>query len=259
MNVFNRIVVILGILIWLFLVLVLMVRPLDATSYVRGWLTYFEQALGDLNFFYIYLGSLAGLELILLILLWLEIRKRRHKTVRIKTSGGGRAELGTQSVAQSLEYRIDELAGVRKVDTKIKSRGRDVEVTIDLDTSPSVNIPVLTDQIMDLAHEIVEKQLGVRIHGRVNLRVRHEPYPRGTMPATGSMGTEPIVPPGRATPKEEPAPAPVSRIESPTPEPAAPAPSLSLSAQPSAEEEPTSVSAEADADSTEDTERSSGW
>ncbi|MBC7237893.1 MAG: hypothetical protein H5T69_18780, partial [Chloroflexi bacterium] len=105
MNVFNRIVMIIGILIWLFLILFLMIRPEDAISYLRSGLQLLEENAFDPDFFYIYLGILAALELILLILLWLEIRRTRRKTVRIKTQSGSSAELQIQSVAQSLEYR----------------------------------------------------------------------------------------------------------------------------------------------------------
>ncbi|MBC7236858.1 MAG: hypothetical protein H5T69_13545 [Chloroflexi bacterium] len=119
-----------------------------------------------------------------------------------------------------MEYRIDELPGVRSANTHIVSRGRDVDVAIDLDTSPSVNIPVLTDQIVNLAHEIVEKQLGVKIHGKVNIRVRHEPYPRGTMPTTVPLGEEPIVPPGR--------------VQAPAPALSTPAPAASIRSEPRA-------------------------
>ena len=211
MRVFNRIVMIIGILLLLFVALVLMIRPLEAVDWLRMGLNYLEESIFDATFFNIYLAVLAGIVLLLLILLWLEIRRPRRKTVRIKTQGGGTAELSTQSVAQSLEYRIDELAGVRNVETHVKSRGRNVEIDIDLDTSPSVNIPVLTDQVMDLAREIVEKQLGVPIHGGVNLRVRHEPYPRGTMPVSGAMGDDALVPPGRS--RSKPASAPPTEAE----------------------------------------------
>jgi hypothetical protein len=87
---------------------------------------------------------------------------------------------------------VDELAGVRKVKTRITSRGKDVDVALDLDTSPSVNIPVLTDQIIGLCHDIVEGQLGIQIHGRPILNIKHEPYPRGTMPSTRPLGNEPV-------------------------------------------------------------------
>ena len=220
MNVLNRILMVLAILLGLFVVLFVMIRPVDAVDLVRANLDYFAQGLFDDQFFFIFLAATGALEFVLLVLFWLELRRPRRKTVRVKTKGGGTAQLGVQSVAQSLEYRIDELAGVRKVRPSITSRGRDIRVAIDLDTSPSVNIPVLTDQIMDLCHDIVERQLGVRIHGKVQINVRHEPYPRGTMPPKAPMGEKSITPPpammqpaapepvvAKATPEEvEPAP-----------------------------------------------------
>ncbi len=200
MRVFNRVVMILSILVWIALVVYVMILPLDAVYYARTGLDYFEKRIFDDQFFYTFLASGGGLLLILLLLFWLEIRRVRRKTVRVKTKGKGNAHLGIQSVAQSLEYRIDELAGVRKVEPRITSRGRDVEVALDLDTSPSVNLPVLTDQIMRLCHDIIEGQLGIKIRGKVNINISHEPYPRGTMPSTQPLGVEPVVSPPTVAP-----------------------------------------------------------
>jgi hypothetical protein len=215
MNIFNRIVMIIAILLLLSIALALIIMPLEVISLLRTGLDNLEQSIFDPTFYNIYLGVLALIVLLLLIWLWLEIRRRYRKTVIIKTQGGGSAELGTQSVAQGLEYRIDELAGVQNVVTHVNSRGRDVDVSIDVDTSPSVNIPVLTDQILALTREVVEKQLGVPIHGRVHLRVRHQPYPRGTMPVSGAMGDEALVPPGRPRPTPPTPPAERRRPEVP--------------------------------------------
>ena len=207
MNAFNRIVMVLGILLWLAVAVCLMLYPLEAVDLARANLDYFKEAIFGDQFFLMFLIGLGVFALFLVILLWLEVRRPRRKSVRITTKGGGAAQLGVESIVQSLEYRIDELAGVRKVSTDIQSRGRDVAVGVDLDTSPSVNIPVLTSQIVDLCHDIVEGQLGVKIHGKVQIRVTHEPYPRGTMPPTGPLGEEAVnapkqmvtAPPARGT------------------------------------------------------------
>jgi hypothetical protein len=169
-----------------------MIRPLQAVDLARAGLRYFEDGLFEEQFFYIFLAVTGGLELILLILLWLELRRHRKKSVRVDIEGGGRAKLSTSSVAQSLEYRIDELPGVREVKPKIKSRGKNVDVIIDLDTSPSVNIPVLSAKVVELCRDILEGQLGVNIHGKVQVNVKHEPYPRGTMPSTEPFGEEAV-------------------------------------------------------------------
>lgn len=213
MNVFNRIVMVLLVLCLFALVATLLVLPIQSVGFVRTYLDVFEMWVPGEQAFLIFLLGGAIILLLLFVLFILEVRNPRRKTVRIKTKGGGKAQLGIESVAQNLEYRIDELAGVRKVKPRISSRGRDVVVRIQLDTSPSVNVPVLTDQIIDLCHDIIETQLGVKIHGKVEVDVRHEPYPRGTMPATGPLGPEPIQqPPMQSEPGSgpeftEPAPA----------------------------------------------------
>jgi len=181
-NTFNRIVMVLGILFWIAVVTYVVLLPLDAVGVARLGLDVFEQSLFDDQFFTTFLAVSGGILFLMLVLLVLELRRPRRRTVRIKTQGRGNAQLDVESVTQSLEYRVDELAGVRQVRTHIRSRGKDVDVSLDLDTSPSVNIPVLTDQVVSLAQDIVEGQLGLKIHGQVRVNIKHEPYPRGTMP-----------------------------------------------------------------------------
>jgi hypothetical protein len=219
MNVFNRVVMILCVILWLAAVALLLLDPLLAVQWARTGLDFFEQAIFDAQVYLYFVIALAVLAFILLVVLWAEVHRARRKSVRIKTSGAGKAQLGINSIVQSLEYRIDELAGVRRVHPRINSHGRDVEVAIDLDTSPSVNVPVLTGQIVDLCRDIVEGQLGVKIRGKVQVNIKHEPYPRGTMPPTGPLGEEamgapPMAAGKQATPASTPA-QPVAHIQPP--------------------------------------------
>jgi len=195
-NVFNSIMMTLLILLLIVLVVYVMVLPSAAHYSATEGLKVYEQDIvnGNLPYTWFLVGG-AAILLLLLVLFVLEVRKPRRKAVRIKTQAGGSARLDITSVAQSLEYRVDELAGVRQVKTRITSRGKDVDVELDLDTSPSMNIPVLTDQVIALCHDIVEGQLGIQIHGRPVINIKHEPYPRGTMPSTKPLGGAELVAP----------------------------------------------------------------
>ena len=190
MNAFNRIVMILSILLWIALVVFTMLDPLSVIYFASDNLDYYEQAIFDEQSFYVFIAGSGVLLLVLLVLLWLEIRRRRYKTVRIRTKGRGTGELSIESVVQSLEYRVDELPGVRKVRPRVTSRGRDVGIALDLDTSPTVNIPVLTEQVVKLCEDVVEGHLGLKVHGRVRVSITHQPYPRGAMPVAEQVGTE---------------------------------------------------------------------
>ena len=182
MNIFNRIVMILLILLLLALVILIMILPVTVGDVALGGVATFQELIQSYQFFTIMLLFCGLLIIFLLLLLWLELRRPQIKTVRLNLAKDGDVQLGVQSVAQSLEYRIDELAGVRKVETQVLSHGRDVTVKLNLDTSPAVDVPALSEQVVELARRIVEEQLGLRIRGKVHINIRHEPYPRGTMP-----------------------------------------------------------------------------
>jgi len=193
-NIFNRIVMVVLLLVLIVLVALMLIRPDIVSDAATRSVNYVTEGIRD-NWFYQWFLLIGGaVLLLLLVLLVLELRKPRRKLVRIKTQEGGTARMDISSVAQSIENRVDELAGVRKVKTRITSRGKNVDVAVDLDTSPSVNIPVLTDQIIALTHDIVEGQLGIQIHRRPVINIKHEPYPRGTMPSTKPLPPEPVAP-----------------------------------------------------------------
>lgn len=225
MNTFNRIVIVVLLLALMALVVGLLLAPFDLLRI--GKLTL--QALEDLllyapTFYPWYVGVLVALLVLFLVVFYLEIRKTRKRTVLIQSGSDGLAYIDVQSVVNSLAYRIDELPGVRDVRPRIISYGKNVKVIVDLHTSPTVNVPAITAQIVNLAHEIVESQLGVKIRGKVRVNVTHEPFPRGTL-APGALApaaaeTLPTSAAGPAQPVEQPPAAAVSpSTETPSEEP----------------------------------------
>ncbi|MGC9360972.1 MAG: hypothetical protein ACP5G7_11485, partial [Anaerolineae bacterium] len=123
MNVFNRIVMVILLLGLIALAVFLLVRPLQAVAWAQVNLKYFEAQVVDPAFWEIFFLGALGAIAVLVILLWLEVRKRRRKTVRVRTRAKSDAQLAVESVSHSLEYRIEELAGVRKVVPKVRSYG----------------------------------------------------------------------------------------------------------------------------------------
>jgi hypothetical protein len=217
MNTFNRVVIIILLLLFAALAVALLLTPYELIRIATTNLEALQEFLLYSEGIYIwYVGILAAFLVLLLVVLYLEIRRTRKKSVLISAESGGKARIGVDSVMHSLEYRIDELPGIRDVRPRIISRGRDVRVIVDLRTSPTVNVPEVTQQIVDLAHEIVEGQLGVRIRGKVEVNVAHEPFPRGTL-APGAAQTQWREPaPAR---REEPQPARSTGEPEPQPEP----------------------------------------
>ncbi|MGI6367675.1 MAG: alkaline shock response membrane anchor protein AmaP [Anaerolineae bacterium] len=226
MNVLNRIVMVLLILALMALAAVMFYDPqraLEAGTWGMDMARDGVLSIASAQTLY-YRIALAVLGLLLFVLLILELRRTRKKSVRIRTEGSGKASIGVESVTQSLAYRIDELPGVRDAKPRISSRGKDVTVSVELHTSPSVNVPNVTNQVVALAHEIIETQLGVKIHGPVEVVVAHEPFPRGSMsPAPNTRpvarpqsSSGPMIPPAARPPVSGPVSGPRTIGERPS-------------------------------------------
>ncbi len=209
MNTFNRVAFTVILLAFIALAIVLLLFPTQSLNFAIDNLMLLRDNLIVGTEVFIWYMIALGLFLILcLILLYIELRPSREDTVEIRTEEGGNARIGVDSVEQSLANRIDELPGVRDVRPEVISRGSDARVIVNARTSPTVNVPEVTQQIVDLVREILQDQLGVKLRGDVEVNIFHEPFPRGTL-APGTTGR----PVGEREPMRRPAEEPHRRPE----------------------------------------------
>ncbi len=181
METFNRIV---AIILWSILLiagLYLAIAPIHALQQAQLFLGDLEtvsvgwQADGSTNFI---LGRVAwGLGAILLFgtLLGAEILSGRRRGVRIRTAEGGLAEIETNSIGQRLEWHLDQLAEVVSVVPSVKSRGGSVDILLEVETAPDIDVPMKTDEVVNVTRDIIEQDMGLKI-GKLDVRVRYAPY-----------------------------------------------------------------------------------
>ena len=174
MNVFNRIVVVLILLILLAALVTLAVVPFNALSAVRTgvdglqtFLTNFAQSSNTL--FMLIFG----------LLLAFELRRGGPRVVRVHTEGGSQASVTTDSVARRLTWHIDQLADVISVTPVVSAHGQSVNVRLDLETQPEVDVPMKTDEVVGVTREVITERMGLQL-GKVEVRIKHAPYQEGT-------------------------------------------------------------------------------
>ncbi|NLD43393.1 MAG: hypothetical protein GX657_07855 [Chloroflexi bacterium] len=188
MRVYNRVVVTLASVLVAVVAVVFLITPARVLNTLDNTLTRFTGGVTGGGAYWTVTVIVAVLVVLLaLAVVALEVTPRRQQRVRIRAQGRGNARLRVDSVAQTLEYRIDELEGVRKVVPRLTSHGKDIAVLLEVDASPNANVPALSDLIIDRTIRILEGELGLQIHGRVNLDISHEPYPviPGVAPVIG--------------------------------------------------------------------------
>jgi len=183
-NIFNRIVVILLLLALLALVVLVAVFPFQAVEAVQSALTataaFFQRAQGEALWLFT-AGRILAVALAVVIfglLLWGEVKPRRPKAVRVHTESGSQATVTTDSVARRLAWHIDQLADVISVTPEVIATGRAVNVVLNLETRPEIDVPMKTDEVIAVAREVITERMGLQL-GKIDVRIKHAPYQDG--------------------------------------------------------------------------------
>jgi hypothetical protein len=184
MNVFNRIVVILLALVLLAACLALAIFPAESVQALQRGVTGLSAFVttADKSYHTLYmLGRVALVVLALLILgglLVMELRRKAPGTVRVHTESGSNATITAESVAKRLAWHIDQLADVISVTPEVTARGKSVNVRLDLETRPEVDVPMKTDEVVGVAREVITERMGLQL-GKIDVRIHHAPYEEG--------------------------------------------------------------------------------
>ncbi len=185
MNVFNRIVVILLLLLLLLLSLVAAWNPFLLLGTVQTLSGAVQDQLSQMYYANPFLFRLGQLVLgVVFVLLWgslllLEVRRGKPATVEVTTGEGQKARVLVDSVALRLAYHLDQLADVINVTPRVKGKGNTVHVAVEVETTPDVDIPMKTEEIVSVIREVVEERMGLHL-GRVDVHIKHAPYPGET-------------------------------------------------------------------------------
>jgi hypothetical protein len=181
MNKFNRVVVILLLLATIIVMTVVLVVPRPVIEALQRWLQNLDSNLGTITQpLLLIVGVILALlvDVICAVLLWLEVRRRRPGAIRVQRISGGEARLTVDSIARRLEYDVGQLDGIISIKPNILGRRGGVEVELDLETSPEVDVPTKTEEVCQVTKEAVEDKMGLTLR-KVKVNIKHTPYPVG--------------------------------------------------------------------------------
>lgn len=181
MNILNRIV---ATILWISLFLlfgILAALPFGFLTWTIDLLQMVETQLVDwqtANSTNFVIGQIAlGVLVVLLFgsLVWVEVWPRRRRGVRVQTADGGSVELDTTSIARRLEWHLDQLADVITALPQVKARGNAVDIQLDVETAPDIDVPMKTDEVVEVTRDILETDMGLKL-GKLDVRIRHAPF-----------------------------------------------------------------------------------
>ena len=180
MNTFNRIV---ALVLWLALLAAVSITaaaPLSTLQWLQSALARAEMVLAQqqlenpTNFLIGQTAVALGAVLLFGFLAVLEVWTARSHGVRIQTAQGRSAELDTGSISRRLTWRLDQLAEIISVVPSVKSKGGSVDIRLEIETAPDVDVPMKTDEVGDVTRDIIEHDMGLKL-GKLDVRMRYAP------------------------------------------------------------------------------------
>lgn len=181
MDRFNRLLLILLLLLLLGVAGALAINPVGMLDRAQGQLADWSAALlalreaNPVNFIIAQVAFGIGSAVLLVLLLWVEVASMRRRGVRIYTAEGGTAELDTNSIGRRLAWHLDQVAEVITVVPNVRSRGSAVDIRLEIEAASDVDIPMKTEEVVQVTREIVEQELGLRL-GRLDVQMRCAPF-----------------------------------------------------------------------------------
>lgn len=180
MNTFNRIV---AIVLWAMLMAavgVAAVAPVATIAFLQDTLTQGlawvrAQQEADASNFLIGQVAVGVIALIIFgVLIGLEIWSGQRRGVRIRTAQGGQAELDTSSISRRLSWQLDQLAEVISVVPIVKSKGGSVDIKLEIEAAPDIDVPMKTDEVVEVTRDLIEQDMGLKL-GRLDVHMRYAP------------------------------------------------------------------------------------
>jgi hypothetical protein len=159
MTVFNRLVVIIGLIALIVTGLIIALVPEQLLASLQGWTAGAVVTSADRI-----ASAVLGIALVALaaIVLFLELRLSPRKTVIVSNMTDGKAALELSSIAQRVRQQVEALDGVRRVTPHVVSRGRTVDVRLVVAAAPEVDVPSKANEIAAVIRDTVGK-MGVTL------------------------------------------------------------------------------------------------
>jgi hypothetical protein len=186
MNTFNRVLIAVALIVAMALCSVFLVIPAAFDQLTRQ-LAVVDQFLSTLKpVARVGFGVLfaAVLDIVLALLVVLELRRARPRSIRVERVTGGEVSISTASIVDRLRYEIDQLPGVLRVRPRVTARRGGVAVRLDIETAVAIDVPQKAERIVETAHLVIEEKMGLKLAHppKVELRtVAHPPLRPGRL------------------------------------------------------------------------------
>ncbi len=200
MNRFNRVIIIVELVLAMALmpIVVVMLMSLSpalvdtwaamAGGLLRGPTALYTQTIG--------IAVAVLIFVIAIVVLVLEIQRPGLSGLRVQQVSAGQVQVTAVAITQRLQNEILAIPEVTKAKSHVTAAKKGtVDLFLQIETTPDVNIPEKTQEIIQAAKQLTEEKIGLKL-GKVQVQVDHSRHSKGpahptkTIPPTTPGPTE---------------------------------------------------------------------
>jgi hypothetical protein len=247
MNTFNRVVIIILLLLAMVVCSFTLVLPVQTLRTValqaNGWADFLDQRIIPLALQVIGIFLALIVDLVAVLLIILEVRRPAARSITVQQAAGGRVTLSIASIVDQLKIEVGRLPEVLQVKPQVTAKRDGVLVNLDAKIEAEAGLANKAERIVETVRHLVEQKMGLKLvrPPKVNLEVVRPTRP-APLPEEAPFSPPPSVP---AAPAEETPSSPAPSV------PAAPLEEAPLSPPPSAPSAPPETMPSVEEDDTE--------
>ncbi len=118
-------------------------------------------------------GLAALIFVVSVLLLFLELQRPSLHRLRVQSVTEGQVEVTADAIIHRLQVAITQIADVTQVKPRVVSASKGtVDLFVELETNPEVNVPKKTEEVIAVAKQVMEEQMGLKV-GKVQVQVHH--------------------------------------------------------------------------------------
>jgi hypothetical protein len=202
MNTFNRMVVVILLLLAMVVCSLALVLPQPTLRTVAlqasGWADLLDRvrpvALLPIGILLALIVDLVGILLIIL-----EVRRPAARSISVEQAAGGEVTLSIASIADQLKTEVSQLPDVLQAKPKVSAKRKGVVVEVDARIAADAGLPIKAERIVETVRRVVEQKMGLKLvrPPKVNLEAVRRARPETAV--EGATFAPPPSPPSGVT------------------------------------------------------------
>jgi hypothetical protein len=166
MNTFNRVVLVILLLLGMVICSVVLVLPLPTLRLIALQADGLSGFLDRVNpYVLLPIGILVALivDLIGILLIILEVRRPAATAISVEQAAGGKVMLSIASISDQLKTEVSKLPDVLQVKPRVAAKRGGVLVELDAKIAAEAGVPSKAERIVETVRLVVEQKMGLKL------------------------------------------------------------------------------------------------